>query len=118
VYFTATVSAFWLTSEAQPNVQALTGIAKFIADLFSRGMDCLGSIVYHASMTSHTVLPKPNSALIYFYIFNQGGMALPTLFLAWGSGFSGMEWWTGKVEWNVDKLDVFNRFSPNYNNHL
>ena len=41
----------------------------------------------------------------------------------WASGFSGMEWWTGMVEWtgmewNVDKLDGFNGLSPPYNDHL
>jgi len=34
------------------------------------------------------------------------------------SGFSGMERWTGMVEWNVDKLDGFNGLSPPYNDHL
>ena len=34
-----------------------------------------------------------------------------------------MEWWTGMVEWtgmewNVDKFDGFNGFSPPNNDHL
>ena len=29
-----------------------------------------------------------------------------------------LEWNAGMVEWNVDKLDGFNGFSPHYNNHL
>ena len=39
------------------------------------------------------------------------------------SGFSGLEWWNGMVEWtgmewNGNKLDTSDWFSPSYNDHL